>query len=60
MVYNTQNHWVYGLCPSSGSLNTRKHNFFSKLGLFPSSGDRRETHALLGPLESANLNQFEQ
>jgi hypothetical protein len=24
MVYNTQNHWVSGLCPSSGILNTVK------------------------------------
>jgi hypothetical protein len=26
MVFNTQNYWVSGLCPSSGILNTRKHN----------------------------------
>jgi hypothetical protein len=26
MVYNTQNYWVSGLHPSSGILNTRKHN----------------------------------
>jgi hypothetical protein len=26
MVYNTQNYWVSGLCPSTGILNTRKHN----------------------------------
>jgi hypothetical protein len=26
MVYNTQNYWLSGLCPSSGILNTRKHN----------------------------------
>jgi hypothetical protein len=25
MVYNTQNYWVFGLCPSSGILGTRKH-----------------------------------
>jgi hypothetical protein len=25
MVYNTQNYWVSGLCPSSGILNARKH-----------------------------------
>jgi hypothetical protein len=31
MVYNTQNYWVSGLCPSSGILNTRKHNV-SKTG----------------------------
>jgi hypothetical protein len=24
--FNTQNYWVFGLCPSSGILETRKHN----------------------------------
>jgi hypothetical protein len=26
MVYNTQNYWVSGLCPSSWIINTRKKN----------------------------------
>jgi hypothetical protein len=26
LVYNTPNYWVLGLCPSSGILETRKHN----------------------------------
>jgi hypothetical protein len=26
MVYNTQNYWVLGLFPSSGILETRKHD----------------------------------
>jgi hypothetical protein len=26
MVYNTQNYWFFGLCPSSGILETRKHD----------------------------------
>jgi hypothetical protein len=26
MVYNTQNYCVFGLCPSSGVLETRKHD----------------------------------
>jgi hypothetical protein len=30
MVYNTWSHWVSGLWPSSGILNTRKHNVSSK------------------------------
>jgi hypothetical protein len=30
MVCNTQKHWVCGLCPSSGTLNTRKHIQFDK------------------------------
>jgi hypothetical protein len=25
VVCNTENHWVSGLCPSFGILNTRKH-----------------------------------
>jgi hypothetical protein len=25
MLYNTENYWVSGLCPSSGILNTGKH-----------------------------------
>jgi hypothetical protein len=25
-VYNTHNYWVFGLCPSCGILETRKHN----------------------------------
>jgi hypothetical protein len=26
VVYNTQNYWVFGLRPSSGILEARKHN----------------------------------
>jgi hypothetical protein len=26
MVYNIQNYWIFGHCPSSGILETRKHN----------------------------------
>jgi hypothetical protein len=26
MVYNTQNYWVFGHFPSSGILETRKHD----------------------------------
>jgi hypothetical protein len=35
MVYNTQNFWVFGLFPSSGSL---ENTTFRKLDLLPSSG----------------------
>jgi hypothetical protein len=35
MVYNTQDYWVFGLCPSSGTLK----NMFQKLDLFPHSGE---------------------
>jgi hypothetical protein len=37
VVYNTQNHWVYGPCPSSGILNNR-NTAFRKLHQSPSSG----------------------
>jgi hypothetical protein len=33
MVYNTQNYWVFGLCPSSGVIKTRKHDV-SETGCF--------------------------
>jgi hypothetical protein len=35
-VYDTQNHWDYGLCPSSVILNNYKNTLW-KLDLFPSS-----------------------
>jgi hypothetical protein len=44
MVYNTGNHWIFGLCPSSRILVTR-HTMFRELDLFPSSGEGREAPA---------------
>jgi hypothetical protein len=42
MVYNTQNYWVFGLCPSSGfEIIRRKNTTFRKLDLFPSLGEGR-------------------
>jgi hypothetical protein len=29
MVYNTQNYWVFRLCPSSDVLKARKHKVFT-------------------------------
>jgi hypothetical protein len=59
-LYNTskctQNYWVFGLCPSSGNLETIKQNVL-ELDLFQSSGER-ETPTLLGPLERAHLNHL--
>jgi hypothetical protein len=26
MVYNIQNDWLFGLCPTTSTLKTRKHN----------------------------------
>jgi hypothetical protein len=56
IVYDIQNYWVFGLCPSSGILVTRKHNV-SETGFFPSSGEG-ETPTLLGPLERANQSHW--
>jgi hypothetical protein len=56
MVCNTQNYWVFSLCPSSGILETRKHITFRKLDHFPSSGEG-ETLSQLSPLQRDNLNQ---
>jgi hypothetical protein len=33
MVYNTQNYWIFGLCPSSGIVETTKHDV-SETGCF--------------------------
>jgi hypothetical protein len=57
MVYNTQNYWIFGLCPSSGILETRKHNV-SETGSVSVLRWREETPILLGPLERANLNHW--
>jgi hypothetical protein len=54
MVYDTQNHWVYGHCPSPGILNNKKTEF-RKLVLFPSCGKGEKTPTLLNPLQRANL-----
>jgi hypothetical protein len=56
MVYNTQNYWVLGLCPSSGILQTRKHNV-SETGCV-SVLRWGETPIQLGPLERVNLNHW--
>jgi hypothetical protein len=53
MVYDAQNYWDSGLCPSSGILNTRKHNlpeirsvflFRSEEGDIYSSGFLRKSY----------------
>jgi hypothetical protein len=48
LVYNTQNYWVFGLCPSFVIPETREHSV-------PNSGEE-EIPTTLGPLERANLN----
>jgi hypothetical protein len=54
MVCNTQNDWVFGLCPSSGILKIRKQRFGNWICFRPQV--RWATPALLDPLERANLN----
>jgi hypothetical protein len=53
IVYNTQNYWVSGLCPSSGIPETRKHNV-SETGAH-SVLRWGETPILFGLLERVNL-----
>jgi hypothetical protein len=45
MMYNTQNYWVFVLFPSSGILETRKHNV-SEIDLFPFSGEGEDTYSV--------------
>jgi hypothetical protein len=54
-VYNPQNCWVSGLCPSFRTLDIkiRFRNW-----MFSFSGEWRETLALLGPLERPHLNHW--
>jgi hypothetical protein len=57
MLYNTQNYWVFGLCPSSGILEPREH--VSENGCFhPQVGGGGKIPTVLGPLERANLNHW--
>jgi hypothetical protein len=58
MVLNDWSHCVSGVCPSSGILNYLENTTFRKLDLFPSSGEGRETPAVLCPLERSNLNHW--
>jgi hypothetical protein len=56
VVYKTQNYWVYGLCPSSKIVNTRK--MYQILDQFLSSGEGMETLTVLGPLENSSLSHW--
>jgi hypothetical protein len=58
MVYNTHNCWVFGLCPSSSILKTRKLNV-SETGSVSILRWGGKTPTQLGPLERANLNHCE-
>jgi hypothetical protein len=50
MVYNTQNYLVFGLCPSSGILENRKHDV-SETGCVSVLRWRGKTPTQLGPLK---------
>jgi hypothetical protein len=54
MVYNTQNYWVFGVCPSPGILKTRKRNV-SETGSISMLRRGGKTPTQLAPLERANL-----
>jgi hypothetical protein len=53
---DTQNYWVFGLCPSSGIIETRKHSV-SETGSVSVLRWGEKTSTLLGPFEIANLNR---
>jgi hypothetical protein len=51
-----QDYWVFGLCPSSGILETRKQNFSETGSVSVLRWGGGKTPTLLSPLERANLN----
>jgi hypothetical protein len=57
MVYTARNYWVFGLCPSSGILETRKHDV-SEAGYVSFLRCGRKTPTQLGPLDRANLSHW--
>jgi hypothetical protein len=57
MVCNTQNYWIAGLCPSSGILNTRKHNV-SETGSVSVVRSGEGGTYFVGSLERGNLNHW--
>jgi hypothetical protein len=58
MVYNTQNSWVFGRLPSSGTIENRKHNV-SETGSVSIFRRGVKTPTRFGPLERADLNHVE-
>jgi hypothetical protein len=54
MVYNTQSYWVFGLCPSSNILNTRKYEVSETVSVLVLRR-RGQTPTLPGPLERLPL-----
>jgi hypothetical protein len=59
MVYDIQDYWGFGLCPSSGILKNRRTQRFGKWICFRPQVSGQETPTQLGPLERASLNPVE-
>jgi hypothetical protein len=59
MVCNTLNYWFCGLCPSFGTVNTRKCNVLETESVSVLRWGGR-TPTLLGPLERDNLSHWTQ
>jgi hypothetical protein len=57
MVYDIQDYWVFGLCPSSGILENRTQRFANWICFRPQVRGQ-ETPTQLGPLERASLNHW--
>jgi hypothetical protein len=55
---NTQHYWVFGLCPSSGILETRKYNDSETWSVFFLKWGVAKTPTQLGPLESIEKNKL--
>jgi hypothetical protein len=55
MVYDIQDYWVFGLCPSSGILKNRRTRFGNWICFRPQVRGQ-ETPTQLGLLERASLN----
>jgi hypothetical protein len=51
----TQNYWIFGLCPSSGIVETIKHNVSETGSVSVLRWEGGTTPTQLGPLERANL-----
>jgi hypothetical protein len=49
MVYNTHNYWVFGLFPSSGILENRKHDVSETACFRPQVKGAEDTYSV-GPL----------
>jgi hypothetical protein len=54
-VYNTQNYWVFGLFPSSGILENRKHGRFGNWICFRPQVKGGEDTYSVGPLRMSQL-----